>query len=122
MVMARRYALAAVVLGSVFYSGYLIGGRSGLPSGGPGADLQITRAALLDALDVTLDQRTQLEVVMELTRVQADSTIGSLLGEIRDLSQAAELEMRSILTPEQGAVLDNLLAHPLAGARAPGSE
>ncbi|MGD2070745.1 MAG: hypothetical protein PVI57_18880 [Gemmatimonadota bacterium] len=110
-----RALWAAVVVAAVFASGVLVGRR--WPGGGApsGPDLEITRSALLDALDPTPSQREELERVMGRARTSSDSVMRTLLGEIRDITREAEREMRVVLTSEQGSVLDTLIAHPLAG-------
>lgn len=121
-----RALWATVVVAAVFACGMLVGRR--WPGGAAtqrGPDLEITRSALLDALDPTPSQRQELERVMEQARGSADSVMRTLLGEIRDITREAEREMRVVLTPEQESVLDTLIAHPLADEpnrrRRPGS-
>lgn len=107
-----RFIWAGIVIGAAFYAGLLVGGQNSSENGSTAPDLQITRSALLDALEPSPEQRTRLERVIEATRVQADSVMGDLLSEIRDLTREAEAQMRVILTPEQGAMLDTLIARP----------
>ncbi len=112
-----RFIWAGIVVGAVFYAGLLVGGQNSSGNGSTSPDLQITRSALLDALEPSSEQRAQLEQIIEATRVQADSVMGNLLSEIRDLTREAEAQMRVILTPEQGAMLDTLIARPFPGGQ-----
>ena len=108
-----RYASAGVALIAVFYAGFVSGRVASPTTERPVPDLGITRADLLDALEPSPSQRTQLESVMAQARLDADSLMRDLFARIRDVTNGTEAQMREILSLEQGEMLDTLIDDPL---------
>ena len=105
---AKQFLFAAIALVAVFYAGFVVGGRD--VGAFPPPNLEITRGELIAALNPTPEQRSELEAIIERTESDAADVMGDVLSRIRELTDETERRMREVLTAEQAAILDTLLA------------
>ncbi|HEX2191503.1 MAG TPA: hypothetical protein VHG51_21505 [Longimicrobiaceae bacterium] len=73
---------------------------------------------ILDRLDLTPEQRTRVDAVMERRRAQADSFWEREGPRMRAIVDSTRAEVRAILTPEQRAEYDRLREEHRAARRA----
>lgn len=104
----KQVLFAGIALASVFYAGFVVGGRDSVVL--PPPNLEITRGELIDALGPTPEQRARLEEIIEGTEREASDVMEEVLTRIRELTDDTERRMRDVLLPEQVAILDSILA------------
>ena len=95
---------AGVVVGML--STQLKGARSGPPGGHGGRGGDPGRGWFSDALDLTPDQRKQMDGIWSDVRGQ----IGKTWDQRHDLDRKREAAVRALLTPEQAAAYDKVWA------------
>ncbi len=106
---ARSRLWPALLLLAIFVVGGLTGAGlvrwlappPGAPAGPPDP---------LDDLDLTAEQRVQLERIHERHRPELDAVVRETFPRVRKVQDAIEAELRALLTPEQRARLDQLRA------------
>lgn len=103
--------LSLALLTVVFLAGALTGAvllDSGFAM--PAADADEPSSPTMAALELTDDQRTEIDRILAATQPQADSIIRSSIEGLRALMEGADEEVRAVLTPEQIEAYDGLLA------------
>jgi hypothetical protein len=82
-------------------------GMSGRGRGGPGR-IGLS-PVLLDRLQLSDEQRTQVMQTLERRRQHSDALLDGLRPQLRAQLDSARDEVRALLTPEQQAIFDQLL-------------
>ncbi len=69
-------------------------------------------SGVLDQLALTGDQRRQAEAILDRGAPRTQSAMIELAARLRRVSDSVDMELRSILTPEQRSKLDSLRRRP----------
>ncbi|MGD8868607.1 MAG: hypothetical protein PVI01_13300 [Gemmatimonadales bacterium] len=65
---------------------------------------------MFEALNLTADQQAQIAEIIEQSRPRTDELLESMLPRLRAVTDSVRNEIRAVLTPEQAAKLDSLMA------------
>lgn len=88
----------------------------GVPPGGePGPDMMRPfrpgrLPPMFEELDLTAEQRAQISDIVERSRPRTDELLQSMLPRLRAVTDSVRDEIHAVLTPEQAAKLDSLMA------------
>jgi Spy/CpxP family protein refolding chaperone len=69
-----------------------------------------SRAELLDSLDLTPDQRAQIERLLDDAQARANTSVDAMLGEVRRVTDETRREVRGVLDDRQRVRFDSLIA------------
>jgi hypothetical protein len=110
---AKFYAVLALA------AAVLIGGAGGFEAGRAsmrnmrGANvtlLGVSRATLLDSLGATRSQRASIDKLLDDAARRAETTVGTLMSEVRTITRTTRQQVRSLLDERQQARFDSILA------------
>lgn len=107
MVTAKRARIMGlVVLVVMFAIGVLTGAATMRVTAGEQGEKSVRaespkRPGLFEALELTPEQRTQVDAIMERRRAEVDEFWDQHGPQLRAIMDSARAEMRTVLTPEQ---------------------
>lgn len=116
MVTARRARLMGIlVLAMMFAVGALTGAATmrvaaGDESPARAREERSKRPDLFEKLELTQEQRTQVDAIMERRRREVDAFWKQHGPQLRTIMDSARTEMRSVLTPEQREIEEQFRA------------
>ena len=115
-VKGRTAVLAGALLAMTFGVGVLSGivlDRWLIPPKESGIRVMRNYSSVLDALELTSDQRTRAQALMEASNPASEAVLRRASEELRQVADSVDQRLREILTPEQQARLDTMRRQPV---------
>jgi Spy/CpxP family protein refolding chaperone len=112
----RTAVLAGALLAMTFGVGVLSGvalDRWLIPPKESGVRIMRDYSSVLDALELTVEQRTRAQALMEESNPASESVLRRASEELRQVADSVDQRLREILTPEQQARLDTMRRQPV---------
>ena len=105
--------LSAFLLAAVFTAGALSGAAlldRSYAAAPTDAEVPSAETGYLTSLDLSSEQRTAIDRILTAHQPVADSIVRSSIERLRDLMNAADAEVRAVLSPQQILAYEELLA------------